>query len=139
MDIFDLKNNYELMNQNLTNIIKSLKENLEDKNRSLELSNEKNNSLQQSIKNLESINKNIQERLKKLENDYEGSLRKWKMKKIKLQKEVVSHENLIKNNLPFEEFKEAENNSQNLNLYDYELHVKLTLSRKINLTRFLIF
>ena len=123
MDIFDLKNNLESTRESLTNIIKNLNSNLEERNKSLEVTNEKNNSLQQVIRNLETLNKNIQDKHKKIEADYEGSLRKWKSKKKKFQKDLDYQNNLLINNLPFKDYQESENNSYNLNLYDHELHV----------------
>jgi hypothetical protein len=125
MDIFDLKNNLETLNENLSNIIKNLKTNLEEKNNSLYLANEKNDSLQQTIKNLEKLNKNIQEKHQKLEGDYESSLRKWKSKKKNFRKEIMQKETLINNNLPIKDYTDLEMNSLNLILYDHDLHVVL--------------
>ena len=140
MDIFDLRNNFESINLNLSDIIKNLKSTLDDKVKSIEISNGENNSLQQIIKNLEVLNKNIQDKHKKLETDYENNLRKWKLKKKKIQKELNFQDNLIKNNLPVKDYIDNENNSNNLNLYDYDLHVIFFLIfRKNNLSHYKIF
>lgn len=123
MDIFDLKNAHEKMQESLSNTIKSLKDSLEEKKKSLESFNEKTVFLQQNIKILESTNNSILEKYNKLESEHESSKRKWNSEKTKMTQDLNIQDNLIKHNLPFQDTTNVENLVLNNSSYSFETHV----------------
>jgi hypothetical protein len=125
MDIFDLRNHYENMNENLSSAIKNLKNTLEEKNRSLEISNDKNEGLQKAVETLEMLNRSIQEKHRKLEIEYESGQKEWKAGKEKFVFEINEKNKLITNTLPVNDYHNGENAlSLNDNFFDSHTNVK---------------
>jgi hypothetical protein len=115
IEIFEEKQNFNKIIQDLESEIEKMKFNINDKITELNSVSEKNSNLVSIQRTLENNLNNISESLKKTESELKLKESKWKNKKSQFKQEIDNKNKIQKNLLPINEYKD-----KNLNCLNFE-------------------